>query len=173
LRAGVVAGFVLFIQHTTVWDDVTTTWTDEFGEEHTDTVSVPRDVALMAPGIGKGVLFAQGAMWRPATPPIVPDVLGAGLWHLCYNTTHGLYWWASQYGQYDGDAYLGWAASDGTGVVAVSVTRLGDGAAGGQVTQVGGAVNQPVSSGTTSGPGAPYDVPAGTGLQALIAGLPS
>src|ERR1700687_2909798 len=89
LRRGVVAGLVLFMQHTAVYDDVMGAWTDGFGDGHPTTPSTPRNVAMAAPGIGLGVLFAQSTMWRPATAPTVPDITTAGRHFLCYNTTHG------------------------------------------------------------------------------------
>jgi hypothetical protein len=150
LRDGVVAGFALGLQETITYTTTTETYVDEFGVEQTRDVTVATVVRLAAPSVGKGVLFAQGAMWRPAAP-VAPNLPGPGLSYLHYNTTHGLYWWGSRYGQWDGDAYLGWAVGDGAGLCElVSATRLGD-AGEQQALMVDGAANQPVQPGTSGG----------------------
>lgn len=68
----------------------------------------------------KGVLFAQGVMYRPASAPVIPaPPLGRQSW-LYYNSVSGFYWQAALGPVAADDAYLGWALADSTRIVAVS-----------------------------------------------------
>jgi len=76
---------------------------------------------LQVPCITKGVLFAQGTMYRPAgdwenlsMPP-----LNAQSW-LFYNSISGFYWQAEACPTAADDAFLGWILTDATHIVAVS-----------------------------------------------------
>jgi hypothetical protein len=77
-RDGVVAGFVLSRQETTVYTTTEETYVDEFGVEQTREVTTATVTALAAPAMTTGVLFAQGTMWRPNTAPGVPANGGPG-----------------------------------------------------------------------------------------------
>jgi len=102
-RAGVVAGFVLSAAG------------GAFGYE--------RVVAC-----SKGVLFAQGVMYRPAVTPILPLVtLGQQSW-LFYNSVaggdNGFYWANSPTPVVADDAFVGWAVANGTKVILTSGQRI-------------------------------------------------
>lgn len=95
-RAGVVAGFVLGF------------------------TNYPFPVVTLT----KGVLFAQGAMFRPATigeilATLTPPVLGGMKW-LYYNSVSGFYWQGEPCPTVADDAFVGWALTDSAGIVAVS-----------------------------------------------------
>jgi len=76
---------------------------------------------LQVPYIGRGVLFAQGVMYRPAAEweNLAMPPLDRMSW-LYYNSVSGFYWQAEACPTAADDAYLGWVLTDATHIVAVS-----------------------------------------------------
>jgi hypothetical protein len=80
--------------------------------------------AGLLPSLTRGVLFAQGTMWRPATPPTVAAAPTSQLSFLAYNSTAGLYWTTNPAGTTAGDAVLGWVLTNATDIVAASSQNI-------------------------------------------------
>ncbi len=79
----------------------------------------------LAPGITRGVLFAQGAIYRPAVAPGLPAAPASAQSWLFFNTFSGFYWAAAPVAVSEGDAGpLGWVVTDGSSVIAVSRQRI-------------------------------------------------
>ncbi len=126
-RTGVVAGFVLRRQYTTVASVLYEDGVGPDGEPVVTPVEVDVVVASAVPLLSNGVLFAQLGMWRPTSWPTAPAApLNQKSW-LHYNSTTGLYWNASTTPATAGDALLGWVVCDGTGVILTSSRQLGGG----------------------------------------------
>ncbi len=74
----------------------------------------------LTPAITIGVLFAQGIMYRPDLPPVLPSAPPNQRSWLYYNSIGGFYWRATQSPTDPEDAFLGWAVANATDVIAVS-----------------------------------------------------
>ncbi len=83
--------------------------------------------AGLTPAITRGVLFAQGTMYRPVSAPALPAASASTRQHLHFNSSTGFYWSASRTPTTAGDAYLGWVLTDAAQVRAWSVRRIGSG----------------------------------------------
>jgi hypothetical protein len=79
--------------------------------------------AGLVPAIARGVLFAQGAMYRPDVAPALPAApAGARSW-LFYNSS-GFYWRATAVPNAADDAFIGWVRTSATAVVMTSSQRI-------------------------------------------------
>ncbi len=66
---------------------------------------------LLTPTFTRGVLFAQGAIYRPAEAPGLPAAPPLRMSWLFYNAIGGFYWQASTTPTDPDDAYIGWAVA--------------------------------------------------------------
>jgi hypothetical protein len=80
----------------------------------------------LVPAITRGVLFAQGTMYRPATAPVLPAAPASRQSWLLYSSTTGWYWAATPT-PWGGDALLGWVVTSATAVIAISSSKIGTG----------------------------------------------
>lgn len=77
--------------------------------------------AGLTPTVSKGVLFAQGALYRPAVAPVLPPVPAGGQVWLHYNSFAGFYWSPQPAPPGADDAGpVGWVVTDASQVLAVS-----------------------------------------------------
>lgn len=81
----------------------------------------------LRPAISRGVLFAQGAMYRPAVAPQLPEAPASAQSWLHYHTGSGFYWTSTPAANQSDDASLGWVVTDATAVIGCSVQILGTG----------------------------------------------
>lgn len=99
-----------------------------------DNVQLQLQQSAFVPDITIGVLFAQGTMYAPTLPPVLPaapaptgGALSLQSW-LWYNSSTGFYWSSSSSTPTTaGDAALGWVATNATGIAANSTRRIGSG----------------------------------------------
>ncbi|MBM3776458.1 MAG: hypothetical protein FJW37_15050, partial [Acidobacteria bacterium] len=78
----------------------------------------------LTPVLSRGVLFAQGAIYRPAAAPALPAAPAARQSWLFFNFQSGFYWAAAPVATAPDDALLGWALADAARVIAVSRQRI-------------------------------------------------
>jgi hypothetical protein len=127
------------------------------------TLGVP--AAGAAPTITKGVLRAQGSLYRPAAAPVLPAA-PEGRSYLFYGT--GAFYWSADWSNVVGDAYLGWVVVAGGQVVLTSSQRIEIGedadASGARVVELGPAQSPVLPPDADPGP-APE-------LQAVSTALP-
>lgn len=79
----------------------------------------------LTPAITRGVLFAQGTMYRPESAPNLPEAPVSAMSWLFYNSSSGFYWAPSFAPATSGDAFLGWAVTGTSAVIAVSAQKIG------------------------------------------------
>jgi hypothetical protein len=117
----------------------------------------------LTPTLSIGLLFAQGVIWQPATPPAVPALPAlSGVRYLAYNSTSGLYWALVPNGDTDGDAVLGWAETNSTTLVAVSNQVINPAAAGSSFSGSSDAGNVSVPISGTAASIDCQEIPTGT-----------
>ena len=92
-----------------------------------DQVTLQLVGSQFVPVISIGVLFAQGTMYRPSLPPVLPAAAASQQSWLFYNSGAGFYWHSTNAPTTSDDAFLGWVVCDADGVVAFSARRLGTG----------------------------------------------
>lgn len=95
----------------------------------------------LAVQITKGVLFAQGLMYRPADAPALPEAPAGAMSWLHYNSVTGFYWHGSPSPLESDDAFLGWAVTSATAVIYVSSQQItvADASGGSSGSSVGGS----------------------------------
>jgi len=81
----------------------------------------------LTPTISKGVLFAQGTMYRPGTAPALPAAPANQQSWLFYSTTSGWYWRNVPTPTVSDDACVGWVVTNASTIVALSSRRIGTG----------------------------------------------
>ena len=148
----------------------------------------PSVSSTLTPGLGAGILYAQGLRYAPATPPSLPAAPPGATVYLFYNAISGFYYQASPAGSAAGDALIGKITTSGNAVTAVfAATRIygsvsAAGIASGNFTVAHllgrkpvGAVIQMTSSGSIwFQPTAPWDATSlyltasGAGTTALV-----
>jgi len=98
-------------------------------------------LGMRIPAISRGVLFAQGAMYRPAVAPTLPEADANQQSWLYYNSSTGFYWADTMTPATAGDAFLGWIVCDADTVIGFSRQEIEVPAPEGNVTVIGlGAV---------------------------------
>ncbi len=92
----------------------------------------------LVPSITKGVLFAQGVMYRPAEAPVLPAAPDDQQSWLFWNSWAGFYWQPTATPLLDTDAQLGWVRCAGGAVTHTCAQKVlvGDVAAGGSTGHV-------------------------------------
>lgn len=75
--------------------------------------------STLVPGIGTGVLFAQGVCYAPGTAPTLTPAPASQTNYLFYNSTNGFYYQATVPGAHSGDALVGVVTTSATAVTAV------------------------------------------------------
>lgn len=78
----------------------------------------------LAPAISKGVLFAQGTIYRPAAAPALPGAAASQQSWLFYNSVAGFYWAAAPVPVDAADAFLGWVVTSASDVLALSRQQI-------------------------------------------------
>jgi hypothetical protein len=81
----------------------------------------------LIPTLTKGVLFAQGEMYRPAQNPVVPAAPASRQSWLFYSSSAGFYWQANSTPTVSDDALIGWVVTNAAQIVAFSSRRIGNG----------------------------------------------
>lgn len=123
----------------------------------------------LIPQITKGVLFAQGQMYRPAAAPQLPAAPPNQLSYLYYSSVNGFYWSASSMPQAGDDACIGWVVATADEIIAVGSRRIGTGTEAQAVTA--GPVSTILVNVSASGDtGAPTEAPA-LGFSVAPSGL--
>jgi hypothetical protein len=80
--------------------------------------------AGLTPTMAKGVLFAQEALYRPESAPVLPAADDDQQSWLHYNSGSGFYWSASIDPDTEGDASLGWVLAADGAIVALSAQQF-------------------------------------------------
>lgn len=80
--------------------------------------------AGLVPSITRGVLFAQGAVYRPAVAPGLPAAPASAQSWLFYNSAAGFYWAGAPVAVAPDDAFVGWVVTDAVSVIAASRQRI-------------------------------------------------
>jgi hypothetical protein len=78
----------------------------------------------LTPSVSKGVLFAQGAIYRPAAAPALPAAPASQQSWLFYNALGGFYFLGAPVAAASGDALVGWVRTNANAVIAVSRQRI-------------------------------------------------
>lgn len=79
----------------------------------------------LIPGLGTGVLYAQGKRYAPATAPALGAAAAGTTSYLFYNSSSGFYYQSSAAGATSGDAFLGKVVTSAAAVTSVAAaTRV-------------------------------------------------
>ena len=81
----------------------------------------------LIPAVSRGVLFAQGTLYRPAVPPTLPAAPASQQSWLYYNSGTGWYWGNTPMPTTFDDACVGWVVCNATSVIAFSSRKIGAG----------------------------------------------
>ena len=81
----------------------------------------------LVPLLSKGVLFAQGTMYRPTTAPALTAAPASQQSWLFYSSTSGFYWHSTSTPVVSDDALIGWVVANAAMIIACSSRRLGTG----------------------------------------------
>jgi len=108
--------------------------------------------AGLSPTLSKGVLFAQGVIYRPGAAPSLPEAPASQQSWLFYNSIAGFYWLNNKVPALADDAMLGWAVTSADAVIAVSAQSI----------EIGDASGNVLSGGVSGGSGM---VPQGPGFS--------
>lgn len=85
----------------------------------------PSVSSTLTPGLGVGILYAQGLRYAPATPPSLPAAPPSATIHLFYNSGSGFYYQTSPVGSAAGDALIGRVTTNASAVTGVlGATRI-------------------------------------------------
>jgi len=85
----------------------------------------PSVSSTLTPGLGVGILYAQGLRYAPAAPPALPAAPPSVTVYLFYNAVSGFYYQTSPAGSAAGDALIGQLATSGSAVTAAAAaTRI-------------------------------------------------
>ncbi len=76
--------------------------------------------STLTPGLTAGVLYAQGQRYAPSSAPAIPAAPANATSYLFYNSNSGFYWQSSASGASNGDALIGQAVTNATGVTATA-----------------------------------------------------
>jgi len=148
----------------------------------------PSVSSTLAPGLGVGILYAQGLRYAPAGAPLLPAAPPSATVYLFYNAASGFYYQTSPVGSALGDALIGKITTGAGTVTAVlaatrifgSVSAAGTGSGNFTVAHLlgrkpVGAVIQMTSSGSIwFQPATPWDATnlyltaSGAGTTALV-----
>jgi hypothetical protein len=109
--------------------------------------------AGLIPAITKGVLFAQGSMYRPALIPILPAAPASQQSWLFYNFGSAWYWASSFTPGTAGDAFVGWVVTSASEVLAVSGQQIGETGEGSTVLPGGSVSPEGPGVGVPAAPG--------------------
>jgi phage tail sheath gpL-like len=117
----------------------------------------------LIPELSKGVLFAQGQMYRPDAAPVLQAAPPDQVSYLYYSSVSGWYWSASGTPTVADDACVGWVATTADEIIAVSSRRIGTGAEaqivpGGPVSAA--LINAGVAGTASGDTGAPTGAPS-------------
>jgi hypothetical protein len=113
----------------------------------------------LIPTLTRGVLFANGTMYRPATAPVLTAAPGSQQSWLFYSSTSGFYWKNSSTPTVSDDALIGWVRATATEIVAYSSSKIGTGLeavvlpGGPGVLNIGGVTAGGHTGAPTAGPG--------------------